>query len=169
MCFDCYGVQSLSVVLLTTCFSCVLVTDTLFKYTGQIKLLLYYCCRSSASDSLGRALARTRWKCSLNADEFRHYFNHSIHSAALIKRPMLIATSAWRPMLISFTNHQQCIHDRTSILATHVTFHPEYVLPSCNCIHVDAGPARPSFCVSCTCSFLATFTPLRYYAWPVSI
>jgi hypothetical protein len=33
-------VLSLSVVLLTTCFSCVLVTDTLFKYSGQIKLLL---------------------------------------------------------------------------------------------------------------------------------
>ncbi len=33
-------VLSLSVVLLTTCLSCVLVTDTLFKYSGQIKLLL---------------------------------------------------------------------------------------------------------------------------------
>ncbi len=33
-------VLSLTVVLLTTRVSCVLVTDTLFKYFGQIKLLL---------------------------------------------------------------------------------------------------------------------------------
>ncbi len=37
-------VMVLSVVLLVTCFSCVLATDTLFKYFGQSKIVFLLCC-----------------------------------------------------------------------------------------------------------------------------